>query len=128
MEIVITRIIGFQQVYYQIKDKTVPVKTMYKILKLFEAIDKETKFYYEELRKIIDRHGERDENGELVPTENGLNIKIKKEEISECQKEISELESLKVELPDITFTVEELEPLDLSFSDFERFLPFMEEE
>ena len=125
MKIAIAKIIGFQQIYPQIRTKTTAIKTMYKISKLFEAVDKETKFYYEELRKIVSNYGEKDENGELIPTNDGLGVKIKKECIADCQKEINELNLLEVNLPDIAFTIEELEPLDLSFEDFEKFLPFI---
>ena len=90
-------------------------KLSYKLMKFISKIETEEKFFNEKMREIIDKYGEKDEKGKLIPMDNG--IKLKDGTAFECNKEIAELESIEVEAPNITFTLDELSEIKLSVQD-----------
>ena len=44
-------------------------------------------------------------------------VKIKEEYLEECSKKINELNSRQITIPDITFSLDELEPLELTLEE-----------
>lgn len=127
MNLQISKVLKLQNIYNKIHEQKLPIKLTYKISKLFSAINEETEFYYEKLREIVDNYAERDEGGNPVSANDGLGVKIQKDLIPECQKQLNELTSLEVMLPDIRFTLDELEPMDMTVDDFTLLLPFVDE-
>ena len=126
MKIKIYQVLGILSIYERVRELKVPAKVAYKFNKLCNALKNDADFYRVELNKIIERYGERDENGSLIPLEYG-GVKIKSEDMPTAQKEINNLDNLEVDAPDIKFTVDELDGLQLSIEDFNRILPFIEE-
>jgi hypothetical protein len=126
MKIKIYQVLGVLSIYEKVRELKVPAKVAYKFNKLCNALKNDADFYRVELNKIIERYGERDENGSLIPLEYG-GVKIKSEDMPTAQKEINNLDNLEVDAPDIKFTVDELDGLQLSIEDFNRILPFIEE-
>ena len=113
--------------YDKLSSRTdLPIKTVYKLAKFFEVINKESEFYKEELLKILNIYAARDEEGKVVLTEDGQNIKIKEDCIQECNKKLQELANLEVEKPQISFKLSEI-PEGLSVQEFNLLLPFVEE-
>lgn len=104
-----------------------PLKTAYKITKLFEAEEKEYNFYVTKLREIIDNYSQKNEDGTPKMTEDGNNVLIIPEKIDECHKELFELENLEISFPVIQFSVGELENFgDLSILEMRALMPFLE--
>lgn len=126
MKIKIYQVLGVLSIYERVRELKVPAKVAYKFNKLCNALKNDADFYRVELNKIIERYGERDENGSLIPLEYG-GVKIKSEDMPTAQKEINNLDTLEVDAPDIKFTIDELDGLQLSIEDFNRILPFIEE-
>lgn len=127
MTVTMTRVLNLQSLYPRIKEQVLPIRTTYKLTKLFNAIDDEAKFYSSELNKIIDTYAEKDESGRPVPTEDGTGVKLQKDSVVEAQAKITELWNLEVELPDQKFSIDELEKIDLSIEEFNMLLPFIED-
>ena len=98
----------------------------YKLMKFISKIETEERFFNERMRDIINKYGERDENGNLIPLDNG--IKIKDGTVLECNQEISELESVEVEAPDMKFTLDELAEIKLSVQDMFLLSEFIQED
>lgn len=94
-----------------------------KVVKFIKAIETETDFYNEKYSEIISRHAEKDKNGNIIRCENGL--KIKKDCIDSCTKDINELNNLEVEKPNVLFTPDELEKCDLTGNDIYAIYPFI---
>lgn len=120
------QVLGILGIYERVRELKVSAKVAYKFNKLCNALKNDGDFYRVELNKIIERYGERDESGSLIPSEYG-GVKIKSEDMPTAQKEINNLDTLEVDAPDIKFTVDELDGLQLSIEDFNRILPFIEE-
>ena len=115
------------QLYSKLKDSKPPIKTLYKLSKLFAALNQEQDFYRTNLSQIIETYGMRDENGEFIKTEDGTGIRIEASKIGAAQEAIQNLMDLDVELPDIKFTLEELSSVTLTVEEFNNLLPFIAE-
>ena len=118
------QILNLPHVYETILEKNLPFSFAYKLNKLAEAVNKELEFYRNSMTKLIDEYAEK-ENGQPVLLENG-DIKIIPEKINECQKRINELQNVEITI-DVSFTPEELEPLEMSIKDLQNLMPFIKE-
>ena len=107
------------------KEKEMPIRLSYKFTLLLDKIDCEYNFFISEMRKIINKYGLKDDNGELVQ-DNG-NIKIHPDFFTLAEKALQELHETEITLPDITFTLDELDSLDIKPSDLKSLLPFNKE-
>ncbi len=85
------------EIFREISNKAVPVKTAFRIARLIRELDKESSTFDESRRKIIETYGEYDENGALKQDENG-NIIIKPEEVNNCNREIIDLLNTTIEI------------------------------
>lgn len=120
------QVLSILGIYDRVRESKVPAKVAYKFNKLCLALNDDAEFYKTELNKIIQQYGEKHEDGTFVFLDEG-SIKIKPEVYDDARKEISNLDNLDVDAPDVKFTVDELDGLQLSIEDFNRMLPFIEE-
>ena len=98
------------------------ITLQYKLAKLHNALIPEVEFYQTQFNKISENF-EKDENGNIV-NENGL-FKIKKENAEKVFPQIEELDNLEISIPDIYFSLDELEPLNLTLEQMTYFEPFI---
>ena len=127
MVISMRQVLALQPVYDLIKKKTLPIKTAYKLSRLFKVIDSEARFYTEQLNTIIEQYALRDENGDKVTTNEGNSIQIAPEYIDSTSQKINELLSLDVELPDLMFSLDELDSLGLTMEEVNAFFPLIQD-
>lgn len=92
----------------------VPAKLAYKIMKFVKSTSDEVDFYEGKIKEILSKYAEKDVNGE--PMIDGSNIKIIKEPGAQdnCVKELNAVGEIDVEAPQVTFSLKELEVLDLT--------------
>ena len=121
------QVLALQPVYDLIKKKTLPIKTAYKLSRLFKVIDSEARFYTEQLNTIIEQYALRDENGDKVTTNEGNSIQIAPDYIDLTSQKINELLSLDVELPDLMFSLDELDSLGLTMEEVNAFFPLIQD-
>lgn len=93
------------------------IQTQYKFLKLKQAIEKEDEIYREQIILLRD-YCEVDENGEYIRDQQG-GIKIKEDKKVECNQLLNEINQVQIQLPDIYFSLDELEPLELTLNELE---------
>ena len=127
MVISMRQVLALQPVYDLIKKKTLPIKTAYKLSRLFKAIDTESRFYTEQLNTIIEQYALRNENGDKVTSNEGNSIQIAPEYIEITSQKINELLSLDVELPDSMFSLDELDSLGLTMEEVNAFFPLIQD-
>lgn len=127
MEISMQEVLELQPIYEIVKTKILPMKTSYKLAQLFKVIEEKFGFYQNQINLIITEYGEKDENGQYIQSDNDT-IKIKSDKLMECQEKINELVNLKIEVPNISFTFEELELLELTVEQFMYLMKFCTEE
>lgn len=98
------------------------IEAQYKVLKLKRALEQEVEIYNMQLTSLQD-YFERDEDGNPIQVDGG--IKIKNEFLDECNKKIIEINNTEIAVPDLYFSLEELEPLNLSLNELELLEPFI---
>lgn len=121
------QILEFENFYNKIKDVKMSIKTAYKFSKLMREIDNERTFYQTKLQFIIDTYGERDNEGNFVLTQDKNGVQIKKTELEKCQKELTELSNLDIEINGVEISIEELENFELTLQDLNILMPFIKE-
>lgn len=121
-------IINYNIFYDEVRTAKISLKLAFKLSNLSKAIGEKLDFYQEELQKILKEYGEFDENGNIVPTEDGRGVKVKPGTEVECMTKINELQSLEVELPDISFDIEEFGNIELTLDVFNIITPFLKTE
>jgi len=106
------QLIKARQIVAKYAGEKISTALSYKLVKFIKATDNDESFYNDKLKSILETYVEKDDEGNYVQHGNGF--KIKPDQIQECNKENLELENTEVTLPDIHFTVSELEDLKLS--------------
>ena len=101
--------INFVPFYDKIKTQTMPLAAAYKLAKIYKLTKEDEAFYQEKLREILFKYGELDENGNLIPVDNGKGIKIKAGCQEDCLKAVDELQAIESTI--------DFEPLDISIFD-----------
>lgn len=125
MKLTMQQIVGFPSLFEKIKNKPLPFKTSYNLMLLAQEIEKHYNFYQEKLQEIIAKYGQRDQDGNLVVTDDGQGIKLVEETKDEAREKISELRNLEVEISDIKFSIEDFDGVELSPEEMIALMPFM---
>lgn len=130
MTLKLTKVLDIGLISNEIEKQILPARLTYKLSKIFAAAKEHGQLYANEINKLVQEYGEKDENGNLIPLEGGEgnSIKIKPEYIGLVQTKINSLLSLDVDFPDIFLSLDELESVQLSLKDFNALLPFIKEE
>lgn len=106
---------------------SLPLKGAYKLNKIKKAIEKESEFYQEKFQEIVDTYAQKDDNGELVFSEDGNQIMIKDGMVEECNKALEDLQALEVEIENYEFTLHDLgENVTCTPDELEVLMPFMD--
>lgn len=127
MQLKMQDIVGLSSFYEAVKDQKLPMKVAYRLAQLAKAADNELQFYREKLQAIVAEYGEIDENGQPVTTENGEGIKLKPGAENACYQAMKELQEVDIVMPDIYFTIEELDTIEMSATEIVTILPFIKE-
>lgn len=98
---------------YLLDIETMPFAIAYRLTSLVDILNTNTDFYTTKLRDLLDKYGEKDENGELIQTEDG-NVQLVAETAAEFNDKFIELQSVEVpnDLP--KFTLEEFSSVHLA--------------
>ena len=124
MKITIYQLISTLNIEKELLTQKLPIRTAYNLSKIFARAREELKFYQEKFKEIVIQYGEKDENGNLIFLENE-NISIPKDKIEECQKEITDLQNLELEIPDYSISLDSLEAIKISLDEISILLPFI---
>ena len=125
MQLKLGDIINFNVFYDTVKTQKLSFKTLYKLSTLAKSLDEKIVFYQEQLNNILRDCGELDADGNLIPTANGQGVKLKSGMQDQCINRLNELQNVEVEMPDISFSVEEFGDIELTLDVFNIISPFM---
>ena len=106
--------------------QVVPLKGAYKLNKIKKAIAKETEFYGEKFQEIVDKYAQKNENGEVVFSDDGGQILIQDGMVEECNKALDDLQNLEVEIDNCNLKLEDLGDIQCTPEQLEAIMPFME--
>lgn len=119
--------LDIQGLMLRLKNEKIPLKTAYKFNKLLNVLEKELSFYQEKINEIISEYSQKDEDGNPVLSEDKTSVQIVKDKIEECQKKMEELSNIEFEINDISFTLDELENIDLTVLEVRSLMPLIKE-
>lgn len=126
MKLTLASNLAFLKVYNIIKsNKSLSIKTAFGLTQLSKVAQEHSAFYREQFEKIINTYAKKDENGNIIKTEDGNGIQIEEGAQQACFAQLTELDLLEVELPDIKFHLEDFENAGLSPEDLEILMPFL---
>lgn len=104
-----------------------PLKAAYKLNKIRKAVEKEGEFYSEKFQEILNDYAKKDENGDLVFSEDGDQIMIKDDMIDECNKALTDLQNLEVQIENYGLSIDDFgEDLECTPDQLSALMPFME--
>jgi hypothetical protein len=118
---------NFRSIISKIANQSLPFTTAYRINRLVHALEEAWSFYAESMTSLVQQYGQKNENGELVYSNNGEGIMLIPETAEEANIKMMELGEVEADLPDITFTPEEFSKLELSAWEVELLIPFIKE-
>ena len=123
-------ILQLEGLLQKLTQKELPIRTLYKVDKLIKLVGKEKDFYQTQFQALVDTYAERDENGNYIYTDNSAEaVKIIPDKIAECQSKMNELVNIEItDVPDISFTFEELDSLTLSYAEARPLMNFIKEQ
>ena len=125
MKININELVQIGNLCEKFSNRVVSARLAYKLAKLSKAISEDISFYQEKYIEYLEIFGEKDENGNFVS--NKGNVKIISGLEQECKEKFNELNSIEVEIPNIKFSLDELEQLNMTMKDMLIFELFIEE-
>ena len=127
ISVTMDQIIDFRNSEGVFNEMNLPLKAAYKLNKIRKAVEKEGDFYAEKFQEILDKYAKKDEEGNLVFSEDGSQIMIKDDSIEECNKELSDLQSLEVQIENYGLTIEDFgEDIECTPDDLATLMPFMD--
>ena len=120
-------VLDLQVLYNTIATIKLPLKTTYKFARLMKRAEEEISFYQEKFQEIIEEYGVKEEGGQYKLTPDGMSIVIIPGKETECNQKLTELRNLDVPIEGITFTIEELEKIDVSISELSCLMSLIED-
>ena len=106
---------------------TLPLKGAYKLNKIKKAVEKEGEFYTDKFQEIVDTYAKKDDDGNLVFSEDGNQIMIKDGMVEECNKALADLQELEVQIENYGLTLEDLgQNVECTPDELEALMPFMD--
>lgn len=121
------QLLDFRNNIQTFNEMTLPLKGAYKLNKIKKGLEKETEFYTEKFQEILDKYGQKDENGNFVFSEDNQQILIVDGKMEECNKALDELQNLEVQIENYNFKLEDLgEDIECTPEELEALMPFMD--
>lgn len=106
---------------------SLPLKGAYKLNKIKKAVEKEGEFYTEKFQEIVNTYAKKDDDGNLVFSEDGNQIMIKDGMVEECNKALEDLQELEVQVENYGLTLEDLgDDVECTPEELEALMPFIE--
>lgn len=119
-------ILELPNLYESIANMKLSLKTSYKFNRLMRRAEEEIAFYQQKFKEIVDEYGVK-ENGEYKFTPDGSSVLIIPGKESECNEKLIELRNLDIPITNITFSIDELDGLDVSISQLNCLMSLIEE-
>lgn len=113
-------------IFDKLKSLKLPFKTSYRITLLMQDVERHINFYQESFRNLLQEYGQKDEEGNLVPTADGQGVLLAEETMQEAYQKLAELRELDVELPDCKFDLDAFAEIEISPQEMIVLMPFIE--
>lgn len=126
VNVTMDQIIAFRNANDFFNGLNLPLKVAYKLNKIKKAVEENGEFYATKFQEIIDTYAKKDEEGNLVFSDNGEQIMIQDDKIEECNKALEELQTLTVEIENYNLSIDDFgENIECTPEDLEVLMPFL---
>ena len=126
VNVTMDQIIAFRNNGDIFANATLPLKVAYKLNKLKKAVEAEGEFYTNKFHEIVDTYAKKDENGEVVFSEDGNQIMIQDGKVEECNNALSDLQELTVEVDNCNLTIDDFgDNIECTPEELETLMPFL---
>jgi hypothetical protein len=125
MQIKMHQILDFPNFYELVKNQKITFKTSYRLAMLAAEVEKQHNFYTEQFRTLLDQYGQKDAEGNLIPTDDGQGVKLVQETMEECFAKVNELRDLDITLPDCYFNLDDFDGIELTPTEVNAIIPFI---
>lgn len=127
VKVTMDQVINFRNNIGFFSSVNLPLKGAYKLNKIRKSLDKEGDFYNEKFQEIVEKYSRKDENGEIVFNEDGSQIMIQEDLINECDKALTDLQALEIEVDNFNLTIDDLgEDFECTPDQLDALMPFMD--
>lgn len=118
--------LSFLEAYSSIKNKPLKINIIYKLSKCFEECEKEREFYQQQFTNILNKYAKKDENGNFIYTDEKTGILIDESQQKTCEKELSELLALDINIDEKYFIkINDIAHLELDIETFNKIKSFI---
>ena len=126
VNVTMDQIIAFRNTGNFLDGMNLPLKVAYKLNKVKKAVAENGEFYAEKFQEIIDTYAKKDENGQVVFSDDGSQIMIQDDKIDECNKALDELQNLTVEIENYNLTIDDFgDNITCTPEELEAIMPFL---
>lgn len=128
MQIKMTDVISLKELYPKLKNSKLPAKLAYKLVRIFDEVDKQAAIYTTMFSEILNDCAQKDENGNPILIENGTQVALVEDRIQECGERMTELNNLMVEFEiKYTLTLDDLDMFEgITLEDIKLLSPFID--
>ena len=126
VNVTMDQIIAFRNAGDLFGDYKLPLKVAYKLNKLKKAIEVEGEFYSNKFQEIVDTYAKKDDNGQIVFSDDGNQIMIQDGKVEECNQALEDLQALTVEIDNCNLTIDDFgDDIECTPEDLEALMPFL---
>ena len=126
VNVTMDQIIAFRNTGDIFADYKLPLKVAYKLNKLKKAVEVEGEFYSNKFQEIVDTYAKKDDNGQIVFSDDGNQIMIQDGKIEECNQALEDLQALTVEIDNCNLTIDDFgDDIECTPEDLEALMPFL---
>lgn len=125
IEMTLKTLINSVESLQKLSNKNLKAKTAFVVAKLIQAADIEVNNFNDARIMLINKYGEKDDNGNLIADANN-NVKIIKDDIERFNTELSELLNTPITINATKITLNELDELEFTPQDIIQLEPFIE--
>lgn len=126
VNVTMDQIIAFRNAEDIFIDYKLPLKVAYKLNKLKKAIEVEGEFYRNKFQEIVDTYAKKDENEQVIFSDDGNQIIIQDGMVEECNKALNDLQELTVEIDNCNLTIDDFgDDIQCTPEELEALMPFL---
>ena len=126
VNVTMDQIIAFRNAGDIFADYKLPLKVAYKLNKLKKAVEVEGEFYSNKFQEIVDTYAKKDDNGQIVFSDDGNQIMIQDGKVEECNQALEDLQALTVEIDNCNLTIDDFgDDIECTPEDLEALMPFL---
>lgn len=126
VNVTMDQIIAFRNAGDIFGDYKLPLKVAYKLNKLKKAVEVEGEFYSNKFQEIVDTYAKKDDNGQIVFSDDGNQIMIQDGKVEECNQALEDLQTLTVEIDNCNLTIDDFgDDIECTPEDLEALMPFL---